>query len=356
MNNLLIVDDSLTVRKVIEMLLVPLNYNLDFASNGKEALHLLKAKRFDISLVDIRLPDADGLSLSREIKKASPSTKVILMISAKDDIGEDKMREGLVDDVLVKPFDSATIISKLESLAKISQPEEKEILEGTTEEIKFDLDLGDEFTFSPKEEEPAELEEVIELSDLELLSEGTEREKGGKEVEDLEEIVEEELSLEDLLEEGEIKIDEEPQKEREEDNKKVNLDELFSDLNEILMEKEEKPVQKDVKIDVKPVVEELAKELKELESLGEEERLEKGKEELEELDIWDFELEEEEKEKEEKKVVEKAEMKTFVTFEGDRESLEKLVKEITYEVVEKIAWEIVPEIVDTVLKDKFGKK
>ncbi|GAB4434008.1 MAG: hypothetical protein OHK0040_04890 [bacterium] len=370
MKNLLVVDDSLTIRKVIEMLLVPMGYKLTFAESGKAALELLKSGNFEIALVDLGLPDINGVNLSKDIKKSYPNVKVLLMQSAKEEIEEGKLRDSLVDDVILKPFDSATIISKLEELLaktevvpeaeKVSLSEEEAFIEET---FKLDLGVGEEFTMTPKEQkkEELEIEEIEELSDLELIEE--------EEVlsQKAETVSEEEISLEDLLEEGEIKLEEEPlivkEEKPEEEVAKVNIEELFSDLNDILAERgaaprlpEERP--KWMPKDVKPVVEEVAKDLKELETVREEEKPEElNIEELEELDIWDFTPEEEKKEVQaEKPIAEPSFDKTFAPVETDRASLEKLIKEITYEVVEKIAWEVVPEIVDTIIKDRFGKK
>lgn len=364
MKSLLVVDDSLTVRKVIEMLLVPQGYKLTFAEKGASALEVLKSGQFGIAIIDLGLPDIDGLSLSKEVKKNFPNVKVLLMHSSKEEVNEQKLRESLVDDVLSKPFDSSTIISKLEELSvtkeiiteAIKQPylEERPLVE---ESFKIDLGVGEEFTFQTKAEkkEVMDIEDIEELSDLELL--GEEEEAVSKK----ESVEEEEISLEDLLEEGEIKIEEEHTKEeRAEEVTKVDIEELFSDLNDILTEKESPPKIQEEKPywmakDVKPVVEEVAKDLKELETIIEEEKTgELNIEEIEELDVWDFTPEEE---KSEKVIVqEPVEKKTFTPVDTDRTSLEKIIKEITYEVVEKIAWEVVPEIVDTIIKDKFGKK
>ncbi len=372
MKNLLVVDDSFTVRKVIEMLLVPMGYKLTFAESGKKALELVKSDGFELAMIDLGLPDINGVSVSKEIKKVAPGLKVILMHSAKEEIDETRLMEGMVDERVTKPFDSQTLLSKIESVSMAVEPEpvlfekkivsEKPIIE---ESFKIDLDVGEEFSFEPSEkkqpEEIAEITEIDELAELELIEEPEEPKK--EEVE-----LEEEISLEDLLEEGEIKVEEEefsaePQKvsPQPEDTRKINIDELFSDLNEILAEKEEpvKIMEEDatwMPKDVKPVVEEVAKELKELDTLLEEEEVKL--EEIEEADLWDFDLEEEKKEavKEEKTVSEKAAVQEPELTGTDRASLERLIKEITYEVVEKIAWEVVPEIVDTIMKDKFGKK
>lgn len=366
MKNLLVVDDSFTVRKVLEMLLVPLGYKLTFAENGKQALDFVKSNAFELVILDNGLPDIDGVSLSKELKKIKPSMSLILMKNAKEEIEETTLKECRIDDVLTKPFDSQTLISKIDAVSTkaeevIEKPiltEEKQTIEDS---FKFDLSFGEEFAFESHRgtEEKKEIvtEEIEELSDLELIEEIEEAPKK-------EEKFEEEISLEELLEEGEIKIEEEKPliEPVEEEETKVNIDDLFSDLNDILTEKEEQPKLSEREPilrakDVKPVVEEVAKDLKELETITEKSEAEELKiEDIEELDIWDFTPEEEKQPVTETKLTETTIPTINEPFDVDRKSIERLVREMTYEVVEKVAWEVVPEIVDTILKDKFGKK
>lgn len=368
MKNFLIVDDSFTIRKVIDMLLTPLGYRLTFAENAKKALELIKTGNYEVALVDKGLPDMDGLAVSEEIKKINPSINVILMINAKEELDEGKRKESMIDGIVEKPFDSQTFISKIDAIKDKVIPVEKAKVEAVQlekEAFKIDIGLGEEFEFKPakteelieeieelREPEEADIETIEEVGELELIEEEPLPSVAAKE-----EVVEE-IQLEDLLEEGEIKIEEEPEKKetfKEEVN--VNIEDLFSDLNDILKENKEPEIQKEPeipykKMDYKPVVEEVAKELKELDTfIAEQEEEEKA---IEELDIWDFELEEEQKPKpkpEEAQIEEKT-----PNLLMDKAELERTIKEITYEVVEKVAWEVVPEILDTILKDKFGKR
>lgn len=375
MKNFLIVDDSFTIRKVIDMLLTPLGYKLTFAENAEKALELLKTGNYEVVLVDKGLPDINGLAISKEIKKINPSISVILMINAKEELDEVKRKESMIDDVVEKPFDSQTFISKIDAIkdkvVSIEKPKE-EPMKLEEEPFKIDIGLGEEFEFKPEKteelieeiEELKEIEEIKEIEevvDIETIEEAKETELIEEEplslTEAKEEVVEE-IQLEDLLEEGEIKIEEEPPaKEAFKEEVNVNIEDLFSDLNDILKESEEPELKKEPeipykKVDYKPVVEEVAKELKEFDSfVDEKEEEEKA---LEELDIWDF-VPEQEQEQKPKPVAEQVIEKTSDLIR-DKAELERMIKEITYEVVEKVAWEVVPEILDTVLKDKFGKR
>ncbi|MCX7990986.1 MAG: response regulator [Proteobacteria bacterium] len=388
MKNLIIADDSFTVRKVIEMLLKPLGYNLIFTENGEKTLNAVKSSSADALILDFGLPDRDSGELSKEIKKQKPNLPILIMYNGKDYTGDKILSLSQCDEIIEKPFDSQTFITKIEGLkAKtgvITEKKEEQIKPAEKEFLKdiisskeeplesFELDFGEEFTIKEEEKasleeldlsivEPEEVEELEELKDIEEIE--VEELKIEEEKSPSKEEIGETVTLEDLLGE-EIVIEEEvekPQKkekveieqvpeEKKTEEPSIDINEFFSDLNEILVEKEKPSAEKIFEEKkVKPVVEEVAKELKEMEEIVASE---------EELDIWDFELptEKEGKEPVEQVVETKREESKSELLSLERKELEKIIKEITYEIIEKVAWEVVPEIVDTILKDKFPKR
>lgn len=76
---ILLVEDETNARKGLTQFLQGLDYDVITASNGKEALELLKQETPDLVLSDIRMPEMDGTALLEAIKAESPSIKVILL-------------------------------------------------------------------------------------------------------------------------------------------------------------------------------------------------------------------------------------------------------------------------------------
>ncbi|WP_321413383.1 sigma-54 dependent transcriptional regulator [uncultured Desulfobacter sp.] len=119
-HSILVVDDELSMREFLEMLLAKKGYQVSLAKNGKQALNNIKQKKYDLVLTDIRLGDITGLDVLRAVKKEHPDT-VVIMISAyaTTEIAVEAMNEGAYDFV-PKPFDnnelSATIAKALELL------------------------------------------------------------------------------------------------------------------------------------------------------------------------------------------------------------------------------------------------
>ena len=112
----LVVEDSPTVRKLVEMTLAPVGYRILTAENGIEAMKLLANCQPDLILLDINMPRMDGYQLCKLIKKHERMRSIpVVMLSGKDGLF-DKMRGRMVgcDDYISKPFDSAELVSCVE--------------------------------------------------------------------------------------------------------------------------------------------------------------------------------------------------------------------------------------------------
>jgi len=111
----LVVDDSVVIRKMVEIALENENYNIVSVANGKDALAYLDEKEPDIVILDIMLPDVNGLDILKAIK-ASKDIPVV-MLSAKDTPREtSKAKELGADDFIPKPFKDEELIGKIQEL------------------------------------------------------------------------------------------------------------------------------------------------------------------------------------------------------------------------------------------------
>ncbi|MEK7483090.1 MAG: sigma-54 dependent transcriptional regulator, partial [Planctomycetota bacterium] len=117
---ILVVDDKETMCSLFQRLLT--NYTVITANDGAKALGLYSSgERFNVIISDIRMPQLDGLTLLKEVKRISPDTEVILM-TAYAEIGEaiKAMKSGAFD-YLVKPFDSDEMLLTLEKALEIQE-------------------------------------------------------------------------------------------------------------------------------------------------------------------------------------------------------------------------------------------
>jgi YesN/AraC family two-component response regulator len=79
MQNILIVDDEEETRLGLSKLLSIKGYNVLTASNGVEALEVLRNKSASVIITDIKMPEMDGLTFLREIKKQIPAVNVVII-------------------------------------------------------------------------------------------------------------------------------------------------------------------------------------------------------------------------------------------------------------------------------------
>jgi two-component system response regulator CiaR len=115
---LLIVEDDLFLRNIMVRALKAEGFKVDDVENGIEGLLLAKQAIYDLLLLDIMLPEMDGLSIIKELHDKSVMTP-ILLVTAKDSV-EDRVK-GLdigADDYLVKPFAMDELLARIRVLLR----------------------------------------------------------------------------------------------------------------------------------------------------------------------------------------------------------------------------------------------
>lgn len=115
---ILVVEDSLRLRENIVLGLTQSGFAVDSAADGLEGLRLGQTHEYDLIILDIMLPQLDGLELLKRLRRGGRETHVLLL-TAKDRL-EDKI-EGFragADDYLVKPFDFAELLARAKALVR----------------------------------------------------------------------------------------------------------------------------------------------------------------------------------------------------------------------------------------------
>ncbi|MDR2456305.1 MAG: sigma-54 dependent transcriptional regulator, partial [Deltaproteobacteria bacterium] len=105
----LVAEGERRLRMALFTALTRLGHGVELAEDGPEALDKLQGQKFDLALVDTRLPKGEGLAIIRELKKIRPETPVIAMSTGGGvDEAVGAMREG-AQDYLLKPFPNGVI-------------------------------------------------------------------------------------------------------------------------------------------------------------------------------------------------------------------------------------------------------
>ena len=120
MNILLIEDNRVIAQQVIEFLSAH-NWQIDYADNAKLGIKLACDNIFDVILLDLNLPDMDGLEVCATIKKQAQVIPPVLMLTARDSFSDKAagFKQG-ADDYLTKPFDLRELVLRCQALARRS--------------------------------------------------------------------------------------------------------------------------------------------------------------------------------------------------------------------------------------------
>jgi two-component system chemotaxis response regulator CheY len=118
MSKVMIVDDSLFVRKHLTKLLTNFGYETIMASDGEEAVHAYRQSSPDVVLMDITMPRKDGLRALAEIRQFDPRAKVVMLTALDQQAVATQAIQIGAKDFLVKPVPPNRLIMTLQKLLR----------------------------------------------------------------------------------------------------------------------------------------------------------------------------------------------------------------------------------------------
>jgi len=133
--NILLAEDDPQFGKMLKNSLEMKKYRVEWQTRGDRALELFRAEKYDLCIMDVRLPGLSGLDFAKEVRKTDYTTP-ILFISA---IDEDKDKIAAYcsggDDYIVKPFSNTELALRIYALLRRSKP--KKIEPGMPDRLHF---------------------------------------------------------------------------------------------------------------------------------------------------------------------------------------------------------------------------
>ncbi|MCB9076132.1 MAG: response regulator [Anaerolineaceae bacterium] len=143
---ILIVDDEPVIRNILKDLLLSMDYHLEFACDGFEALQKLPVVKPDLILLDVMMPLMSGLEVTRQIKSHPEWQSIpIILVTALD--GRADVVRGLdagADDFVRKPFDHIELLARVRSMLRIKA--QYDLLERRRQELETSLYLNGKFS------------------------------------------------------------------------------------------------------------------------------------------------------------------------------------------------------------------
>lgn len=151
---ILIVDDETKIREVVSEYAKASNYECDQASNGKDAIEMVRNNNYNCVILDIMMPELDGFSACKKIKAIK--NVPIIMLSARQE-EDDKLFsfEMGVDDYVTKPFSPKELMARIKAVCERYniRSNEKYIFDGLVIDVdgrSVTID-GERVTLTPKE-------------------------------------------------------------------------------------------------------------------------------------------------------------------------------------------------------------
>ena len=142
--HIMVVDDELSMREVLELMLMKEGYQVTCAENGRTAIGLLEKDPYDLMLCDIKLGDISGLDVLQASKKCNPDAVVILISAyASTETAVEAMNAGAYDYV-PKPFDKDELMQTVAKALdlKTIEHEKKQLNDQLKEHLHFGLLIG----------------------------------------------------------------------------------------------------------------------------------------------------------------------------------------------------------------------
>ena len=137
--HILVMEDDQSVARGLEMVLTEAGYVVDLAGTGELALEAFRQKRFDLLVADLRLPDADGMDIVRQVRANKPQTEVIVITGyGTPSLAVDAMKIG-VQDFLPKPFTEDQIKAAVNDALKetVARPAAEKVEPAQTKKEKL---------------------------------------------------------------------------------------------------------------------------------------------------------------------------------------------------------------------------
>lgn len=154
MLKILVVDDEIKIREVVKEYAIVSGYECDQASNGKDAIELVKKNDYDCVILDIMMPELDGFTACKKIKTIK--NVPVIMLSARQEEDDKLFSFDMgVDDYVTKPFSPKELMARIKVVCERNNTHtnDKYVFEG----LQIDVDGrtvnidGEKILLTPKE-------------------------------------------------------------------------------------------------------------------------------------------------------------------------------------------------------------
>jgi len=117
MKTILVVEDEASIAEVVSLYLRRAGYQVQIASDGRQAMNIFEKQTSDFVILDLMLPEVDGLSLTRWLRDRS-NVPIIMLTARREEIDRIAGLEMGADDYVVKPFSPQELVSRVRAVMR----------------------------------------------------------------------------------------------------------------------------------------------------------------------------------------------------------------------------------------------
>jgi len=136
MKKVLVIEDDVEIVNLLEIHLKDIDCEVLKAYNGKEGLHIALTEKPDLVILDISMPEMDGIEVCKEIRKKQ-STPIIMLTAKVEEIDRVLGLEIGADDYITKPFSIREFIARVKAVFRRAKMDKESIENNTNSELKF---------------------------------------------------------------------------------------------------------------------------------------------------------------------------------------------------------------------------
>lgn len=126
-HTVLVVDDEVQIRRLLRLTLEANGYKVLEAANGRDGLVEAATRHPDIVILDLGLPDMEGVAVLKRLREWSRVPVIVLSVRDRDDDKTAALDDG-ADDYLTKPFSTPELLARLRVALRHAQPAEEEVV------------------------------------------------------------------------------------------------------------------------------------------------------------------------------------------------------------------------------------
>ena len=134
----LLIEDDKVVARGVEMMLKAEGFNVYVTDLGEEGVDLGKIYDYDLILLDLNLPDMNGMDVLRTLRNARIGTPIMILSGSQEIESKVKTLGGGADDYVTKPFDRAELVARIHAIVRRSKGHAHSVIR--TGEIAVDLE------------------------------------------------------------------------------------------------------------------------------------------------------------------------------------------------------------------------